>query len=266
MMATLETALLRALDPVAWARDAFGFEPDDWQAGVLRSNSPRLLINGCRQGGKSTTTALLALHTAIYQPGALVLVLSPSLRQSGEWFRRLTTFLDRLPAHPALLEDNRLSLELEGGSRVVSLPSSEDTIRGFSGAALIIEDESARVPDDVHQAVRAMTATSLGRQVLLSSPWGRRGHFYELWEHGGPDFERVLVPWQRCPRLDAAFVEAERRALPPHVFASEWLCQFSEIEGGVFAAEDIHAMFDNSVEPLFPERVGAVEESYALIA
>ena len=68
-------------------------------------------------------------------------------------------------------------LELISGSRVVSLPSSEETIRGFSGAALVIEDEAARSSPETHHAVRAMIATSRGRLVLLSTPNGRRGHF-----------------------------------------------------------------------------------------
>ena len=85
----LATELARALDPVLLARAA-GKEPDPWQATVLRSASPRLLLNCCRQSGKSTTTATLAVHTALYEPEALVLLLAPSQRQSVELFRKCT--------------------------------------------------------------------------------------------------------------------------------------------------------------------------------
>ncbi|MDQ3653976.1 MAG: hypothetical protein M3457_02705 [Chloroflexota bacterium] len=79
--------LAAALDPVVFARRA-GFEPDDWQADVLRSTHPRMLLNCSRQSGKSTTTAIIALHQAVYVPGSLVLLLSPGLRQSSELFRK----------------------------------------------------------------------------------------------------------------------------------------------------------------------------------
>ena len=75
-----------ALDPVAFAVDRLGFTPDPWQAETLRLTGRNTLLNCSRQSGKSTTTAIIALHTAIYRPGALVLLGSPSLRQSRELF------------------------------------------------------------------------------------------------------------------------------------------------------------------------------------
>jgi len=89
--------LALALDP-ALLMHACGLPPDPWQAAVLRSPASRLLLLCCRQSGKSTTTACLALHTALYQPGALVLLLSPSLRQSGELFKKVIGAYRRLDA------------------------------------------------------------------------------------------------------------------------------------------------------------------------
>src|SRR5262245_36538062 len=64
-----------------------GLTPDPWQTALLRSSRKRLLLLCCRQAGKSTTAAALALRAAFLQTGALVLLLSPTLRQSGELFR-----------------------------------------------------------------------------------------------------------------------------------------------------------------------------------
>ena len=74
-------------DPVKLAA-ALGLVPDPWQSEVLRSDSRRLLLNCCRQSGKSTTTAILALHRALYAPESLILMVSPGLRQSGELFKK----------------------------------------------------------------------------------------------------------------------------------------------------------------------------------
>ena len=49
--------LAHALDPVAFVQDRLKFEPDPWQARLLRSCAPWILLNCCRQSGKSTTTA-----------------------------------------------------------------------------------------------------------------------------------------------------------------------------------------------------------------
>src|SRR5438045_932687 len=103
--------------------DLLGFEPDPWQRTFLRSKGRRLLLLASRQVGKSTVTGVLALHTALFTPGALVLVISPSLRQSGELFRaKVCRFYDQLGRPVACEKDTETTLHLANGSRVVSLP------------------------------------------------------------------------------------------------------------------------------------------------
>ncbi len=60
-MVALAEDLRLALDRVAFAR-AVGLEPDPWQEKLLRSSSDRVLLNCCRQSGKSTMAALIGLH------------------------------------------------------------------------------------------------------------------------------------------------------------------------------------------------------------
>ncbi len=247
----LATDLAAALDPVVFARRA-GLEPDPWQADVLRSTAPRLLLNCCRQSGKSTTTATLAMHTALYQPGALVLLLSPSQRQSGELFKKC---LDVFGAagRPSLPEsESALRLELANGSRVVALPGKEATIRGFRGVDLLVIDEASRVDDGLYGSVRPMLAVSGGRLVALSTPWGKRGWWYSAWEDGGADWQRVRVDATQCPRIPAAFLEEERRTLPNLLYRSEYLCEFTDTVDQLFATDDLRAALSADVAPLFP--------------
>src|SRR3954471_16982628 len=139
--AELALDLACALDPALFAECKLGFAPDPWQVDFLRSSSPRILLNITRQGGKSTTSALLALHTALYRPKSLILLVSPSLRQSGELFKKVAEFRARLSLPPALSVDNSLSCQFsDSGSRIVSLPGDSATVRGFSAPQLIIED------------------------------------------------------------------------------------------------------------------------------
>ena len=102
------------LDPVGFVQDRLKLEPDAWQARLLRSRAPWILLNCCRQSGKSTTTAAVALHTAIYDPG-LILLVSPSLRQSKELFAKVTGFLKDLEPAEVLEEDNKSCCALTKG-------------------------------------------------------------------------------------------------------------------------------------------------------
>jgi hypothetical protein len=203
-----------------------------------------------RQSGKSTVAAALAVREALLIPGALVLLLSPTLRQSGELFRaRVLPLFNALSRPVAALRETQLTLELANGSRVVSLPGEEGGIRGYSGVALLVIDEAARVADDLLAAVRPMLAVSGGRLLALSTPAGKRGWFHAEWTGPAP-WERVLVRAQDCPRIGPAFLAQERAALGARWYAQEYECSFEEAEGAAFAEADLARLLDDSVKPL----------------
>lgn len=247
-MAGLARDLAAALDPCVLA-ERVGLTADPWQADVLRSVAPRLLLNCSRQAGKSTITSILALHTALYQPGALVLLLSPSLRQSGEIFKKCQGVYRALGRPVPADSETALTLTLENGARIVSLPGSRDgTIRGYSGVDVLVIDEAAWVTDGLYIAVRPMLAVSGGRLVALSTPHGTRGWFYEAWR-GQESWERYEVPAVLCPRISPEFLEEERRNMGEWWFQQEYGCQFMEAETQPFRREDIDRAFREEVEP-----------------
>ena len=63
--------------------------PTPGSASCSCSRDRQVLLCCSRQAGKSTVVGALALHTAPFTPGALVLLLSPSQRQSAEIFRKV---------------------------------------------------------------------------------------------------------------------------------------------------------------------------------
>ena len=131
---------------------------------------------------------------------------------------------------------------------MVCLPGSEGTVRGFSGVRLLIVDEAARVADDVIAAVRPMLAVSGGQLIALSTPFGKRGWWYEAWEHGGPSWQRVRIPAAECPRITAAFLEEERAAMGPWFFDQEYGCVFGETAAAAFSSDDIANCYREEVE------------------
>lgn len=238
--------LAAALDPVVFARHA-GIEPDPWQAEVLRSSTSRALLNCSRQSGKSTTTATLALHTAIYEPGSLILLLSPSLRQSAELFRKLASQYTAIGATVPPKAESALRLELENGSRVISLPATEATIRGFSDVNLLLIDEASRVKSELYHAVRPMLAVSQGRLIAMSTPFGTRGWWYEAWR-SNDDWLRMEIPASMCPRITPEFLDEERRNLGAYFFDQEYGCAFLDAETSAFSTQDIDAAFVDDID------------------
>jgi len=246
--------LATALDPSLLMERA-GQIPDDWQRQVLRSESKRLLLLCSRQVGKSQTSACLTLHTAIYQAPALVLLLSPSLRQSQELFRKVLDVYGLLDHTVPADQESALRLELTNGSRIVSLPGREETVRGFSGAKLLVIDEASRVADSLYYSVRPMLAVSGGRIVCLTTPFGKRGFFHKEWTEG-QGWERVKITADQCPRISKEFLAEEQATMPANVFASEYMCEFCDTEDSVFAYADVMNAMDNTVLPLFDAETG----------
>lgn len=251
MQEMIKNDLRYALSPVTFSRECLKVEPDPWQAEVMMSPTKRILLNCSRQSGKSTSSSIIALHQALYYPGSLILLVSPSLRQSSELFKKVQSFYKMLPDRPKLPEDNKLSMALENGSRIVSLPSSEANIRGFSAVALVIEDEASRVADDLYRAVRPMLAVSAGKIMLMSTPWGKRGHFFEEWTSPN-EWERIEIPATKCPRISPVFLAEEEKALGNWWFQQEYMCKFMETTDSLFSYDTIMAAMSDDVEPLFP--------------
>jgi Terminase large subunit, T4likevirus-type, N-terminal len=248
-MAALRDDLRLALDRVAFA-EKLGIVPDAWQENFLRSSSDRVLLNCSRQSGKSTMSAVIALHRALYCPGSLVLCLAPALRQSQELFGKVSGFYRDLGRPVPPQGERKLSLELENGSRIITLPGSEKTIRGFSDAALLLVDEAARVDDGLYYAIRPMLAVGGGSLIMLSTPYGKRGVFYEEWI-SSHNWERYEVPASDCPRISEEFLEEERAELPPFIFRQEYECSFVETEDQVFTTDLIDRAVTDEVKPLF---------------
>jgi hypothetical protein len=195
-------------------------------------------------------SAVTALHRALYHPGSLVLCLAPALRQSQELFGKIASFYRDLGRPVAPQGERKLSLELENDSRIITLPGSEKTIRGFSGAALLLVDEASRVDDGLYYAIRPMLAVSGGSLMMLSTPFGKRGVFYEEWT-GSHAWERYEVPASECPRIPPEFLEEERATLPSWVYRQEYECSFEETEDQVFTTEMVERAVTSEVKPLF---------------
>jgi hypothetical protein len=229
---------------------ANGLTPDPWQAELLRSEADNTLICCSRQAGKSTTSAARAVNVALCEPGSLVLMLSPSLRQSGELFRKAVDLYLGLGSPVRALRQNTQALELANGSRIVSLPATESTIRGYSKVRLLLVDEASRVDDSLYYAIRPTLAVSQGQLIALSTPFGQRGWFHSEWV-GTADWKRVQVTAHEIPRITPEFLAEELAAMGEKWFGAEYLCQFTAAVDCVFDYHDIQAALSDDVAPLF---------------
>lgn len=266
--------------------------PDPWQVEFLRSTSREILGLASRQVGKSQVAAALALKSALLEAPALVLIVSPSERQSGELIQKTKDLYETL-AHakrakgsdgasllpvrtavetsakldtawlemPPKVRESALQLHLANGSRIIGLPENERTIRGYSGASLLIVDEASRVKDALYYSVRAMLATSRGRLIALSTPFGQRGWFFDEWLKADkqelmglkPRWHRFKVKATECQRIPKDFLRDEELSLGPRWFRQEYEASFEEAIDAVFSYEAVMRATSSDLEPLILE-------------
>jgi hypothetical protein len=249
-MGRREVKLLEIDDPVEFVREQLNFEPDEQQERVLRARGKRGILNCTRQWGKSTIAAAKAVHRAHTHPDSLVLVASPGERQSAEFLRKASGMVKKLGIKPRGDGDNSISLLFPNGSRIVGLPGTEGTVRGFSAVSLLLIDEASRVADTMYKALRPMLAIGNGDLWLMSTPYGKRGFFYESWEHGGDLWQRVSVEAASCPRMDPEFLEEERAQLGALWFRQEYCCEFVDNGASVFGRDLVEGAMDDDLEQL----------------
>ena len=282
------------LDPAAIFR-ANGLEPDPAQLELLTCQDRNVLVLWTRQfAGKSQTAAALLLHHAIsnlgkYGRGSTALVFSAGQREAVELLRKVRHLRyglvrSRVPTarrswHPrsvakdvaqyeklmqgqdepspaAAVKDAQTMIELENGSRIISLPARSQATVGYT-ADLLVLDEAKIIADDLYKSVRPMLATTGGRMVALSTPLGQRGWFYEACKQcedarrdGRPEPYRLFkrTCWD-CPRLDRKFVEQERGMIGEYWFSQEYEVEFLSPIGAVFRTEDVDRTLQSKEEP-----------------
>ena len=236
------------------------FMPDPWQVKVLDYTGNIALRTG-RQVGKSETIGKKATRLAVEHDNITILMIAAAQRQSSEIFQKTLKSLYKL--HEALIKkaggfkpnaklsarqnnDNRRGFEqehglftemptrteanLKNGTRILSLPTGKtgSFIRCYT-VDILIGDEAAFIAEPVWVAIRPMLATSkqmrgLGWEILLSTPFGKGGHYYEACYD--PDFLHIHISSEDCLRIDKAFLSKERKKLSRLEYAQEYLGEF----------------------------------------
>lgn len=228
--------------------------PDPWQKDLLSQLITRQedsLVLCSRGAGKTRCVASATYLEACL--GGIGMVISRSDRQAKRVIRYAMRDHLRLGLSP-LVRKTSHELEFASGGQIVAFPCREDTIRGEHEVTLLVVDEGSRVPDEVFASVTPMVETVGGTVVVMTTPWGKRGFFYNEWTTGD-GWRRHRYSWRDCPRLRASTVEKARRRHGDAWARQEYLdCEagdeFLAIAGGVFDVSAFEALVDLNMQPL----------------
>lgn len=256
-----------------------GFDPFEWQRDVVRSTSRRKIINGARQSGKSTIISAMPCHIARFVPKSLNIIMAPTEAQSVEDMIKVYDFIAHDRRYPKIVRKSDALIQLENDSRILVVVATDRSARGYSRPRTIVMDEASRIPDVVYKSgVRPMLTDNPECELLLiSTPFGREGFFYESWTSRATNWTKFEVrspydtnpvdQWHLEPSMPEEDFMAERKARgikayysPRHrsleeqeenlqtmgilQYRQEYCCEFVETNAAVFTYEDLDRMFD----------------------
>lgn len=207
----------------------FSFKWDKWQQEVL-DHKGSITIRSGRQSGKSEVISQKAHDLAVDYPGTVIMIVAASQRQSSLLFEKVSAKIELA----GLCDDKptMTRIELVNGSRIYCMPTGRTGhfIRGFT-IDFLIADEAAFIPEPVWLAVTPMLAVSMkvrgfGWTILLSTPFGKGGYFFESFTDD--NFRQFHVSSEDCRRIPRSFLAKERRRMTKQQYAQEYLGEFIE--------------------------------------
>jgi len=219
----------------------------DWQKKWLDDCSRFRIMLKSRAVGGSFIIALESFLLSLLRPGSVTLLVSYSMRQSLELFRKVKEHINNwrglriragedVYSFTATLSETKTQVEFQNGSRIVSLPNNPDAIRGYR-ADMVYIDEAAMFKNDfaIKSAVIPTIAGREGRLSLISTPKGRRGWFYEAWT--SDTFSKHQVHYTEAPHITSQDLEGMRASMNPLEWEQEMEMKFLDELNAVFPYE-----------------------------
>lgn len=237
-----------AADIVNWASTELNIQPDAVQAQIMTEQNTRVMVLAPRQTGKSTAAAVRVIYEAVHHHDAAILIASASGRQSGqimEKARRMAHILDLELLPPPSKCDG---FSLANGAQVIALPDNPETIRGFSAPRLIVVDEAAFASEELFKSLEPMLTVSNGTLMLLSTPNGQSGYFYDQWHTAASPWTRIFGTLKDCPRVNHDAIANIRKTMSEADFQQEFECKFVAASGQFISNELFESCLRDDVE------------------
>ena len=218
-------AAIQKKETRSFKQDSVALDP--WQSEVITAKGNIVLRSG-RQVGKSTAISVKAGKFALANPHKNILIVASVERQAQLLFEKTLAWVTA--NYPKLIakgkdKPTKHKLTLTNGSVIYCLPTglSGYGIRGYT-VHMLIADEAAFIPEAVWTAVTPMLAVTGGDIILLSTPFGDSGYFYDCFQD--PNFTKFHVSSEDCPRISKAFLAFEKSRMTKAQYAQEYKGEF----------------------------------------
>lgn len=214
------------------------------------------IILKSRQLGISTLTAAYAIWLAIFHKDKNILIIATKLAVAQNFIKKVKVGLKSMPKFllmPEIIGNNKQTIEFSNGSQIKAVPTSDDAGRS-EALSLLIVDEAAFVRNfDTLWTSLYPTLSTGGRAIVLSTPNGVGGQYYDLWvkaENSVNEFNPIKLPWDVHPEHDQEWFDKECKNFTKRQIAQELLCDFASSAETFLTSDDIEYLSFNIKLPI----------------
>src|SRR3990167_3333368 len=216
---------------------------DDWQKEVIAYDGNIVLCTG-RQVGKTLTMSIKAADFMLNHPNSKIIICSLTEDQAKLIIVMILDYLERNHKHLIAKGKNKPiqnKVILKNKSMCIARPvgNTGDAVRGFTGDILIL-DEVSRFQEMILNASKPVLLTTAGKIWMCSTPFGKKGYFYEsflnkfgrfkVWHKSCEEviFDRkISLSWTQEKRDQALeFLEEEKKDMSELAYGQEYLGLF----------------------------------------
>ena len=233
-------------------RGLIPFNMYDFQRNIIRTiHDNRFTICKLpRQSGKSTTMVSYLLHHVLFNQDKKVAILANKLTTARELLQRLKKSYENLPKwlQQGIVEWNKLSIQLENGSKVIASSTSSSAVRGDT-YSIILLDEYAFVPNNIaedffNSVYPTISSGESTKVVIVSTPKGMN-MFYKMWKNAENEknsYVPIEVFWNEIPGRDQKFKEETIRNTSERQWLQEFECQFLGSEDTLISSAKLSSL------------------------
>ncbi len=192
-----------------------------------------------RQIGFTTVLCFEAINMALAEK-CRILILSTTERQSREVIDRIYDILNvaKRAKGIKLPRETRSEITLPNGSRIISLPASPSSVRGYTGHVMLDEFAFHKDAKEIWRAMLPITTRGYSVRIV-STPAGKSGKYYEIWNNADEmGFSRHEVTIYDAIKDGLKIdLSAIKSSTDPDDFAQEYECVFLDEAHSYFPME-----------------------------
>ena len=206
-----------------------------YQKKFFTNPAKRKIWVSSRQIGKSFCVAGILTFKALQKHNGLAICISVNSRSASEIISKCKQFAESVK----VLSNNAITytssfdtIRFSNGSRIMSLPSTADSLRGWSAQCVVVDEASFvwRLDDILQGLAPTLTRDPDAELILTTTPAGKNGPFYEMYSNALNDpvwyVQHTTIHDAIADGLNVDLNSLHSLCPDPDVFAQEYECKF----------------------------------------